>query len=60
MFDDRGIDRILLNRKTRVLKEKAPLEIPKLKFYKLTGDKRSVPISVRYPFLFGSLCVLNY
>jgi len=57
MFDDRGIDRILLNRKTRVLKEKAPLEIPKLKFYKLTGDKRSVPISVSDPDL---PVILNY
>lgn len=46
IIGDKKIDEILRRRKQRVLQTKKPLTIPKLKFYKLTGDKRGLNIKV--------------
>ena len=47
IVNENQMDRILKRRKERVLKNKKPLNIPKLKFYKLTGEKRGLNLKVK-------------
>ena len=46
IIGEERLDQILQRRKKRVLSSKKPLNIPKLKFYKLTGEKRGLNLKV--------------
>lgn len=49
IINDDKMDWILEQRRLRILAKKKPVGIPKLKFYKLTGDKRVISFEVGIP-----------